>query len=62
MKRKNKKSNPGDIIKTRNGMYAVVGEFGSLITQGVFIISQDGRLFPEGKSRKLTTEEKRSLR
>jgi hypothetical protein len=65
MKRK-KKSNPGDIIKTRNGMYAVVGEFGSLITHGVFIIKDDGSLSPENITKrlkkKLPYEERRALR
>jgi len=60
--KKRKNSNPGDIIK-KNGMYAVVGEFGSLITHGVFVLTaEEGQLFPQNKPRKFSTKEKRSLR
>jgi len=59
--KKRKNSNPGDIIK-KNGMYAVVGDFGSLISHGVFVLTAEGQLFPENKPRKFSTKEKRSLR
>jgi hypothetical protein len=63
--KKRKNSNPGDLIRTRSGNYAIVGEYGSLMTYGVFRMKADGSLISitaMKKGKKLPYKERRALR